>query len=240
MFSADTIIAMSPDGICVPIGGLAALAARKDFIGRQVTHDDSSAFMIHQVAGLPLSVQLIRKPGYHTTGGRACKLRISNEGEPVTTMGEDVISAIKRDKLCQCLPKPSILTPPELALFVVTKRGGASIHYGQNERSVICEAQVRTALPVSAGEAVELATHRGIKLTCSPRTKLCLTGGGFVYADQVNNNAVLDTYTGMDTIKMVGPASSIPSIERKTAELVSIKLYTTHCVLANGLWVLTE
>lgn len=110
-------------------------------------------------------------------------------------------------------PLADIPTP----IFMVKTKGG--------------QAQI-VALPVAAGEYVELSTASGRKIKCSPRAKLMLDGGGFVYAGE-SNNATVETTDGPE--KLNGPEA-----EGKTDDLVSVRLSTIHAVLMNGIWFLVD
>jgi hypothetical protein len=85
----------------------------------------------------------------------------------------------------------------------------------------------------SVGEFVELAPV-GSSLPvvkCSPRAKLLLSGGGFVYAGECCNGATVETDSG---------TAVFAPIDSGTGELVSIRLYSPHVACVNGIWFLTD
>jgi hypothetical protein len=93
------------------------------------------------------------------------------------------------------------------------------------------QAQI-VALPVAPGEYVELRSESGRQIKCSPRAKLMLSGGGFVYAGE-SSGATVETDAGPDKL-------TATETESKTDDLVSIRLSSVHAALVNGFWVLVD
>ncbi|MBZ5494448.1 MAG: hypothetical protein LAO76_26285 [Acidobacteriia bacterium] len=92
--------------------------------------------------------------------------------------------------------------------------------------------QAQAQFSVAPGEYVELSTESGRKIKCSPRAKLMLAAGGFVYAGE-SNGATVEGIDGPE--KLNGPEA-----EGKTDDLVSIRLSSVHTVLGNGFWFLVD
>jgi hypothetical protein len=114
---------------------------------------------------------------------------------------------------------------PGATLLVKTRDGKAANVAVPGQTQII-------ALPVAAGEYVELSTESGRKIKCSPRAKVMMAGGGFAYAAE-SAGAVVETCDGPE--KLNGPET-----EGKTDDLVSIRIYTVHSVAVNGFWFLTD
>lgn len=94
------------------------------------------------------------------------------------------------------------------------------------------DSQAQAQFSVAPGEYVELSTESGRKIKCSPRAKLMLPAGGFVYAGE-SNGAMVEGIDGPE--KLNGPVT-----ENKTADMVSIRLSTMHTVIADSFWFLVD
>lgn len=82
------------------------------------------------------------------------------------------------------------------------------------------------------GEYVEIATIGRMKIKCGRRVRLCLAGGGYVYAEQASN-ALLESENGPQAV-------SFANLTGKTEELVTVRVTNNHAIQVNGFWVLVD
>jgi hypothetical protein len=102
----------------------------------------------------------------------------------------------------------------EATLIVRTKAGAGAGQYvslSSDDKTNEGAAEAITPFQTSVNEYVELTTNAGRMVKCAPRTKLCLAGGGYCYAEE-SNGAIVDTESGPDVVQVAsrGTGESMP------------------------------